>query len=192
MEVTNCDFKLKRPLMKNLIPSELIENRIFVIRGVKVMLDRDLAKLYRVEVKVLNQAVQRNLDRFPKDFMFKITRDEASNLKSQIVTSSLTHGGRRKPISVFTEQGVAMLSSVLKSKQAIAINIQIMRTFVAIRNMALDNSDIHRKIEFLEKNCDDQFKIVFDALRKILSEKETDKIELQEEKPEIGFKAKRG
>lgn len=170
--------------MKSLVPADLIENKIYVFRSQKVMLDRDLAKLYGVKTEVLNQAVRRNSHRFPEDFMFQLSKEEFKNWRSQFVISKSDRKGLRYKPLAFTEQGVAMLSSVLRSKQAIAINIQIMRTFVAIRNIAVDNADIHRKIEFLEKHHDEQFKIVFDALRKILTVEE-------DSKPEIGYKTSR-
>ena len=167
--------------MKNVLPAEIIENKIYVFRGSKVMLDRDLAKLYGVETKVLLQSVKRNKDRFPEDFSFQLTQQEFTNLRSQIVTSSW--GGQRYQPFVFTEHGVAMLSSVLKSKKAIAVNIQIIRTFIQLRNLALDHSDLHRKIEVLEKQYDEKFKIIFDALHRMI----TDDVK----KEPIGFKAKK-
>lgn len=162
------------------MPIERIEQRIYLIRGKKVMLDRDLGELYGVETKVLNQSVKRNLKRFPEDFMFELSLNEAQNLKSQIVTSSFMHGGRRKPVMAFTEQGIAMLSSVLRSERAILVNIQIIRTFTKLREMISENDYLRRKLEAMEKQYDEQFKIVFDALRRILTEDE-------EPKPEIGF-----
>ena len=164
------------------IPSERVEQKIYLIRGQKVMLDRDLAELYGVETKILNQAVKRNSDRFPMDFMFQLSLIEASNLRSQIVTSSFDKGwgGLRRPPFAFTEQGVAMLSSILKSHRAIAVNIQIIRTFTKLREMISENDRLRRKLEVLEKQYDEQFKIVFDALRRILAEDE-------QPKPEIGF-----
>ena len=173
--------------MKSLIvPSEIIENRIFLIRGKKVMFDRDLAKLYGVATKVLNQAVRRNRDRFPEDFMFQLTKAEMQIWKSQIVTSSsgdslrsqfvtLKRGQHLKYQSyVFTEQGVAMLSSVLKSKRAIQVNIQIMRTFTKIREMIISNKDLREKIEIMEKKYDNKFKVVFVVIKRLM---EKDKIE---------------
>ncbi len=151
-----------------------------------VMLDSDLAQLYGVETKVLNQAVKRNIERFPKDFMFKLTRQEWTGLKSQIVTSSLeqpdnqretdlksqivtsSHGGRRTLPYAFTEQGIAMLSSVLDSPRAIEVNIAIMRTFVELRGLMRSNQMLEEKIARLEKKYDGQFKIVFDAIAKLL------------------------
>jgi hypothetical protein len=164
-----------------IVPFERIEGRIFLIRGKKVMLDRDLAVLYGVETKALNQAVKRNLKRFPEDFMFELSLNEAENLKSQFVTSSFEHGGSRKPSLAFTEQGIAMLSSVLKNDRAILVNIQIIRTFTKLREMISENDHLRRKLEVLEKQYDEQFKMVFDALRRLL---ETD----DSPKPEIGFR----
>ncbi|MEI7452443.1 MAG: ORF6N domain-containing protein [Candidatus Falkowbacteria bacterium] len=161
------------------IPSERIVGRIFLIRGKKVMIDRDLAELYGVETKVLNQAVRRNIERFPEDFMFSLDNDEVLNLRSQIVTSSW--GGTRYKTYVFTEQGVAMLSCVLKSEKAINVSIQIMRTFIKLRELAINNQLIWDKIEAMESKYDKELSDVFEVLRHLL---------VQEEKPreEIGFK----
>jgi hypothetical protein len=153
---------------EDLVPIERIESKIFLIRGQKVMLDVDLAFLYGVEVKVLNQAVKRNTDRFPADFMFQLSSNEFDNLRSQFVTSS-SWGGRRYPPYAFTEQGVAMLSSVLRSPRAIQVNIEIMRAFVRLRRMLLSNADLARKLEALEKKYDAQFKVVFDAIRELMT-----------------------
>ncbi|MBW2662059.1 MAG: ORF6N domain-containing protein, partial [Deltaproteobacteria bacterium] len=132
--------------MKKMIPIDIIASKIYLIRSVKVMLDRDLAELYGVETKVLKQAVRRNIDRFPADFMFELTKEENQSLRSQNVT--LKRGQHSKYLSfAFTEQGVAMLSSVLKSKRAIHVNIQIMRTFTKLREALLDNKDIRRELE---------------------------------------------
>ena len=133
------------------------------------MLDSDLAELYEVQTKVLNQAVKRNRDRFPEDFMFQLTKKEAESLRSQIVTSKEGRGGRRTLPYAFTEQGVAMLSSVLNSKRAIEVNIVIMRAFVHLRQMMLSNEELNRKITTLERKYDENFKVVFAALRKLLS-----------------------
>ena len=130
------------------------------------MLDRDLAILYGVETKYLKQQVNRNIERFPDDFMFQLTREEFNNLRSQIATS--TWGGARYLPYVFTEQGVAMLSSVLKSKRAIQVNIQIMRTFIKLKEMLSTHKDLKQKIEEMEKKYDYQFKIVFDAIKQLL------------------------
>lgn len=165
----------------NIVPFERIERRIYLIRGQKVMLDRDLAELYGVKTHVLNQAVKRNIKRFPEDFMFKLSLDEARNLISQIVISSSGWGGRRHAPFAFTEQGIAMLSSVLKSERAIMVNIQIIRTFTKLREMISENDYLRRKLEAMEMQYDEQFKIVFDAIRRILTEDE-------EPKTEIGFR----
>ena len=150
-----------------LIPQEVIQNKIFLLRGKKVMFDKDLAELYGVETKALNQAVKRNIDRFPADFMFLLTPQEVAILKSQFVTSSW--GGKRKPSHAFTEHGILMLSSILNSKRAIQVNIQIMRTFTQLREMLAGNKELRRKIEEMEKKYDSQFKVVFDALRKLFA-----------------------
>lgn len=148
---------------------ELIESKIFIIRGQKVMLDEDLAALYEVEIKVLNQAVKRNLDRFPDDFMFQLAENEASSLRSQIVTLKSGRGVHRKYLPyAFTEQGVSMLSSVLRSERAIHVNIEIMRAFVRLRQMLASNTDMSRKLSALEKKYDNQFRVVFDAIRELM------------------------
>jgi hypothetical protein len=141
-----------------------IENLIYIIRNQRVMLDSDLAVLYGVETKVLNQAVSRNKARFPKDFAFKLTKSEWDFLKSQIVTSKLGRGGRRKLPYVFTEQGVAMLSGVLKSQIAVKANIEIMRTFVNLRNLASTYKELEQRIAKLEKNTDKNYKLLLEAL----------------------------
>ncbi len=125
----------------------VIENKIFVIRGQRVMLDADLAFLYGVETKVLNQAMKRNIERFPDDFMFQLTVEETSNLRSQFVTSSLGHGGKRKLPYVFTEHGVAMLSAILKSKQAVEMSIFIVRAFIKMRELLSTQKDVAYKID---------------------------------------------
>ena len=150
-----------------LMPIERIERAILVIRGHKVMLDIDLALLYEVEIKALNQAVKRNLDRFPADFTFQLTAEEADHLRSQSVTSS-SWGGRRYLPYAFTEQGVAMLSSVLRSSRAVQVNIEIMRAFVRLRQMLQQNADLARKLALLEKKYDAQFRAVFDAIRELM------------------------
>ncbi|TAK03269.1 ORF6N domain-containing protein [Patescibacteria group bacterium] len=167
--------------MPDVIPAERIENKIYLMRGKKVMLDYDLAILYGVVTKTLKQSVNRNIERFPADFMFEMTVQEMENWRSQFVTSNFARMGLRRPPYVFTEQGVAMLSSVLKSKQAIAVNIQIIRTFTKLREMVADNQSLRLKLEALEKHYDEQFRVVFDAIRRLLA---TD----DEPKPEIGFK----
>ena len=154
-------------MKKSIVPSSRIENKIYFIRSHNVMMDSDLADLYGVETKVLVQTVKRNKDRFPDDFMFRLTRQELTNLRSQIVISR-RWGGRRYPPYAFTEQGVAMLSSVLNSKKAIQVNIEIMRTFVKLRILLSTNEELSRKLEQLEKKYDSQFKIVFDAIRELM------------------------
>ncbi len=171
-----------------------IDHRVLLLRGQKVLLDSDLAELYGVPTKTLNQAVQRNLERFPEDFMFQLNRREADALlrsqlgtskghgqdksfvdsgllKSQFVTSkrSAATGGRRYLPYAFTEQGVAMLSSVLRSERAVAVNIEIMRTFVRLRQMIASHDDLARKLAALEKKYDQQFKAVFEAIRELMT-----------------------
>jgi hypothetical protein len=169
-----------------------IERAILLIRGEKVMLDADLAALYGVATRVLIQAVKRNAERFPPDFMFQLTKEEVDLLRSQFVTSKSAsrlnqgesgilrsqfvipkitdpRGGRRYPPYAFTEQGVAMLSSVLHSPRAIAVNIEIMRTFIRLRRMLASHADLARKLEALEKKYDAQFKVVFDAIRQLMA-----------------------
>ncbi len=151
------------------VPVERIESRIFLIRGEKVMLDEDLAALYEVEVKALNQAVRRNMERFPGDFMFQLATEEAARLRSQTVTLETGRGKYRKYLPyAFTEQGVAMLSSVLRSSRAVQVNIEIMRAFVRFRQMMTTHADLERKLAALEKKYDAQFKAVFDAIRALM------------------------
>ena len=158
---------LKGAGMKDLIPTERIEQAIFLIRGQKVMLDVDLAKLYGVTTFNLNKAVKRNLDRFPDDFMFQLNYQEVRNLIFQIGISSW--GGTRKLPRAFTEQGVAMLSSVLKSKRAVQVNIEIMRAFVKLREMIASNKDLAKRLDELEGKYDARFKVVFDAIRELMT-----------------------
>jgi hypothetical protein len=152
-----------------LIPTERIERAIVALRGGRVMLDADLAALYGVPVRSLNQAVRRNRGRFPADFMFQLTAAEFRRLRSQTVISKNSRGGRRTAPYVFTEQGIAMLSSVLRSDRAVRVNIEIMRTFVRLRQMLQANADLARKLASLERRYDDQFKIVFDAIRRLVA-----------------------
>ena len=155
--------------MMSVIPIESVGQRILLIRGQKVILDADLAELYGVKIKVFSQAVQRNMKRFPPDFMFQLSKEEDSSLRSQIVTLKLGRGKHRKYLpKVFTEQGVAMLSSVLKSERAIKVNIEIMRAFVRLREMLATHQDMARKLRAMEKKYDDQFKGVFDAIRELM------------------------
>jgi hypothetical protein len=152
-----------------LIPQELIERSILMVRGHKVILDEDLAELYHVEIRVLNQAVKRNIRRFPEDFMFQLTAEEHADcqaLRSHFVILKRGRGQHRKYFPhVFTEQGVAMLSGVLNSDRAIDVNIQIMRTFVRLREILAANKDLARKLEELESRYDTKFRIVFDPLK---------------------------
>ena len=170
--------------INSLLSEETIANKIYFIRNQKVMLDRDLAILYGIETKVLNQAVKRNMSRFPEDFMFQLTEIEFQNLKSQIVTSSW--GGSRKLPSAFTEHGVLMLSSVLKSDKAIQVNIQIMRIFTKVRQMLLDTTEL--KIDILQiqkklENHDKNIELVFSYLDELIEKKEN-----ESPRPTIGYK----
>ena len=167
--------------MKDSVPVEMITSKIYLIRGQKVMLDRGLAELYGVETRVLKQAVKRNIARFPVDFMFELSRAEFDNLRSQIVISSW--GGIRYRPMAFTEQGVAMLSSVLNSERAVQVNIQIMRAFTKLRQMLATHEDLRRKIEEMEQKYDQQFQVVFDAIKLLLEAEE-------KPKPKIGFTVK--
>lgn len=160
--------------MKSLIPAEIIEQRILLIQGHKVMLDSDLAELYGVEAKRLNEQVKRNITRFPSDFMFQLSEDDYSALRSQIATLKPGRGGHRKYLPyAFTEQGVAMLSSVLNSERAIEVNILIMRSFVKLREMISTHKDLAKKLEGLEQKYDSQFKMVFDAIRQLMAPAES-------------------
>jgi hypothetical protein len=144
-----------------------IERAIVLLRGCRVMLDQDLAEMYGVETKVLNQAVRRNPERFPPDFMIRLTSQEVAILRSQFVTSRSWGGHRWRPYA-FTEQGVAMLSSVLRSPRAVAVNIEIMRAFVRLRRLLLENADLSRKLAALERKHDGQFRVVFEAIRELM------------------------
>ena len=165
-------------------PLERIARSIHLIRDLKVMLDADLAALYGVDTRTLVQAVRRNIERFPADFMFQLTKPEFEDLRSQIVTSN--RGGRRYPPYAFTEQGVAMLSSVLRSERAIRVNIEIMRAFVELRRMQASHADLARKLFALEKKYDKQFKVVFEAIRGLMAPPELEK------KGRIGFSPSSG
>ncbi len=155
--------------MSDIVSQVTIESRIRRIRGKKIMIDRDLASLYNVETGQLKRAVRRNIDRFPKDFMFELTKDEFENLRCQFGASSW--GGERYLPYAFTEQGVAMLSSVLNSKRAIKMNILIMRAFIRLREMVMENADLRRAIETLERRVSDHDKaieIAFNTLKQLL------------------------
>ena len=168
--------------MSELIPLEEIAGRIYQIRGTKVMLDSDLAALYDVPTRRLNEQVKRNLNRFPEDFMFQLTREEYENLRSQFATSSNDsgHGGRRYNPLVFTEHGALMAASVLKSKRAVEVSVYVVRAFVQLRQMLATHEDLKRKIEAMEAKYDEQFGVVFEAIRQLL---ETD----EKPKRKIGF-----
>ncbi len=170
--------------MTGLVPAERIEQRILLLRGCKVILDSDLARLYRVTTKRLNEQVHRNVKRFPSDFMFQLTKKEDESLRSQIATLKGARGQHRKYLPyAFTEHGVAMLSSVLNSERAVQVNIEIMRTFVRLRQMLSSHAELARKLETLEKKYDAQFKVVFDAIRQLMTPPEP-------KKRKIGFLAK--
>jgi len=146
-----------------------IEKKIYFIRGQRVMLDEDLAVLYEVHTHRLNEQVKRNSSRFPEDFMFQLTQEERDSLSSQIVSSKKKRGGRRYLPYAFTEHGVAMLSSVLRSEKAILVNIEIMRTFSRIRHFIASHKDLAQKLEELERKYDEQFRVVFDVIRQLMS-----------------------
>lgn len=167
--------------MEPITTPEMIERKIYLIRGQKIILDKDLAALYGVTTGNLNKAVNRNIERFPDDFMIQMTDDEFKNLKFQFGISSW--GGTRKLPRAFTEQGVAMLSSILRSKRAIEVNIQIMRAFVTLRELTVSHEDLAQKLDELERKYDGQFHVVFEAIRQLMS---------TEEKPrrKIGFEVR--
>ncbi len=175
--------------LKSFVPVEIIQSKIYLIRGQKVMLDKDLAELYGVETGHLNRAVKRNSDRFPVDFMFQLTAEEADSSRCQI--GILNRGKNVKYLPfVFTEQGVAMLSSVLRSKRAIQVNIQIVRVFVKLKELMMTHKDLARKIEDLERKFQDKFKehdqkfiLIFNAIKELLVDKE----EAAKKKGPMGF-----
>ena len=187
--------------MKEVIPVVMIENKILLVRGERVMLDADLSELYGVTTKRLNEQVKRNSDRFPADFAFQLTAAEWANLKSQFATSSLrdtrmdgdltnrsqiatgleSHGGRRKLPWVFTEHGAIMAASVLNSKQAVAMSVYVVRTFIRLRQMLSTHKDLARKFADMEKKYDSQFKVVFDAIMQLMKPDEP-------KKGKIGFR----
>lgn len=170
-------------MSNNYLPvlTEHIARKIFLIRNRKVLLDEDLAVLYQVETKQLTRQVRRNRQRFPRDFTFRLTKEEASNLRCQNGTSN--RGGRRYLAYAFTEQGVAMLSSVLNSDRAIQVNIQIMRTFSRLREILMSHAELKEKIEKIESKYDEKFKLVFDAIKQLITTEETPQ-------EQIGFRAK--
>ena len=154
--------------IKTVVVPNHVEHVIYLIRGQKVILDRDLAQLYGVETRILKQAVKRNINRFPKDFMFALSPVEFTNWRSQFVISNSERMGLRHAPMAFTEQGVAMLSGVLNSERAILVNIAIMRTFVKLRGLLEENADLSRKLMDIEKKYDEQFKIVFQVLHELM------------------------
>ena len=165
------------------IPIERVEQAILLIRGEKVILDADLAVLYGVSTTRLNEQVKRNSDRFPKDFAFRLTKGEFDNLISQFATSSSKHGGRRKLPLVFTEHGAIMAANVLNSERAIQASVAVVRAFVRLRQMLASNAEVARKLEDLERKYDRQFKVVFDAIRQLMTPPEP-------KRKHIGFHAK--
>jgi hypothetical protein len=152
----------------SIVPLERVERVIYLIRGQKVMLDRDLANLYKVETRVLNQAVKRNETRFPSDFMFELTREEIMRISQIVISSGSPDIKYSKRVLAFTEQGIAMLSGVLKSPLAIEVNIAIMRTFVKLRQMLQSNEELSRRLDELESKYDEQFRLVFEAIRELM------------------------
>ena len=174
--------------MTKIVPIESIVSKIVFLRGEKVLLDRDLAELYGVETGALNRAVKRNSERFPKDFMFQLSAEEAELLRCQIGISKVGRGGRRYLPYAFTEQGVAMLSSVLKSRQAIEVNIAIMRAFVQLRKMIASHDKLARKLAELEQHLEDhdeQIQAIFEAIRQLMAPPEGPR-------KRIGFEVKEG
>ena len=166
MGVTRCLYQTFG--MDKLV--ERVERRILLVRGHRVMLDSDLAELYGVQTKVLNQAVRRNIERFPGDFMFRLTREEIGRMSQFVTSSGRLHTLKySKRVTVFTEQGVAMLSSVLRSRKAVMVNIAIMRAFVRLRELLSTHRDLAEKLEVLERKYDAQFRAVFDAIRELMA-----------------------
>lgn len=174
-------MRKKTAASHQILPPEFIERRILLVRGHKVMLDSHLAALYQVPTSRLNEAVKRNHRRFPDDFMFQLTKEEAGILTSQFAIAKLGRGGRRSLPYVFTEQGVAMLSSVLNSQRAIAVNIAIMRTFVRLRQILATHQELADRLTAMEKKYNRQFKVVFDVLKQLMEPPP------DEPKPPIGF-----
>ncbi len=180
---------------RSLIPVERIQRSILLIRGQKVMLSVHLAELYAVQTRALNQAVKRNIIRFPEDFMFQLNTSEAEQLVSQNVIPHRKYFGGSLPYA-FTEQGVAMLSSVLNSERAIKVNIEIMRAFVRLRRLLASHADLARKLDALEKKYDAQFKIVFDAIRQLMAPQEPEtpkrRIGFLVEEPKVPYRSSKG
>lgn len=180
---------MKNKKEKKLIPQVIIEQKIFLIRGKKVMLDNDLAVLYGVETKALKRAVKRNMDRFPEDFMFQLSKEEGDAF-SRYQFGTLKRGQNIKYMPyVFTEQGVAMLSGILNSKRAIEVNIQIIRTFVRLREMIISNKELRIRLDKIEEKYDKRFKVIFDTLRMLLEDDKKNKKEITNTR-KIGFSCK--
>jgi len=179
--------------MPDVVPMERITSKIYVIRDTRVLLDRDLAELYGVKTKILKQSVRRNITRFPEDFMFELTKEEFENWRSQFVTSNRDKMGLRYPPMAFTEQGVAMLSSVLNSDRAIQVNIAIMRAFTRLRQMLSTHEELKRKIEAMERKYDGQFRVVFEAIKQLIETKDKPqrKIGFEIKEPKAKYKKKR-
>ena len=169
--------------MSDLIPTANIEKAIRMVRGQKVMLDFDLATLYGVTTRHLNRSVRRNAERFPSDFMFQLDAQEVARLMYQNGTSKVGRGGRRKPVLAFTQEGVAMLSSMLRSPRAVRVNIEIMRAFVRLRSLLAAHADLAQRLDEIESRYDEQFRAVFDAIRELMTPPEPPR-------GEIGFKVK--
>ncbi len=169
--------------MSDIVSVERIAGEIYLIRGTKVMLDRDLAELYGIETKRLKEQVRRNIERFPEDFMFELTKEELKNWRSQFATSNQYIMGLRIPPFAFTEHGVLMLSSVLKSERAVQVNIQIMRVLVKLRQLLLDNEELRKELEELKQITDERFQIVFETLDQLINIENTPK-------KKIGFTVK--
>jgi len=172
----NYNLKIGRFSVTDIIPVETITSKIYAVRSIKVMLDSDLAELYEVETSQLKRAVRRKIDRFPSDFMFELTKEEFEGLRCQTGTSKKGRGGARYMPMAFTEQGVAMLSSVLNSKRAIQVNIQIMRIFTKIRQIILGNVELKHELDELKQQTEEKFQVVFEALDQLLApEKNSDR-----------------
>ena len=169
--------------MKDLIPTERIENSILLIRGQKVILDNDLSRLYGVTTKRLNEQIKRNRKRFPGDFMFQLNFQEVKSLRSQFATSNIGRGGRRYLPYAFTEHGAIMAANVLNSQRAIEVSVYVVRAFVKLRQMIASNKELAKRLDELEKKYDSQFKVVFDAIRELMTPVEPPP------KPRIGFRA---
>ncbi len=177
-------------MKSEIIPIENIQNKIYDIRGLKVMLDSDLAKLYEVETRVLNQAVKRNIKRFPSDFMFQLTREEIMNISQIVITSKIKHSPK---VFAFTEQGIAMLSGILNRDSAIYVNISIMRAFIKLRKIILDNSDLQKQINLIFKRLDTtdtDVKKIFNIIQFLLSENEKIQPVVSKNKRPMGFNAR--